>query len=62
MSLLRVIDRHKSVMRSSRQNATHHLIWNRVTRGLVLISLTNRSKRMGSGSASFISSLSYSVF
>ena len=41
---------------------TYHLIWNLVTLGFVLISRTSLSKRIGSGNASFISSLSYSVF
>ena len=52
----------KVVHRGGQKNETHHLIWNLVTRGFVLISRTKRSKRIGSGSASFISSLSYSVF
>ncbi len=41
---------------------TYHFIWNLVTLGFALISLTSFSKWIFSGGASFISSLSYSVF
>lgn len=44
------------------ESGTHHLIWNLVTRGLVLISLTSLSNMIFAGGVSFISSLSYSVF
>ena len=42
--------------------STYHLIWNLVTLGFELISLTSLSNWILSGGVNFISSLSYSVY
>lgn len=48
-------------IRGIRAKHTHHLIWNRVTRGFVVIFRTILSLTTLAGGFSFISSLSYSV-